>query len=77
MWEPVDGEGISGVVCGREVTFVASVVVEGRANIPAFDAVWCKRGSLVGCFVDEDFCAKGRKWFAVEVVGSKHGCPGG
>ncbi len=46
MWEPVDCEDIPALGSGQNVAFVASVVIEGRAHVPAIDAMGSHVGSL-------------------------------
>ena len=53
MWKPVDSECVADAAGTWNVALVATVVLFGRANVPAVDAMWCHVGSLVRRDVDD------------------------
>jgi hypothetical protein len=39
MEKPIDGEGIADAKSAEDVAFVATLVLDGRANVPPINAV--------------------------------------
>lgn len=63
---------MSGTSCGRNVDLVVAVMVHGRPNVPAVDAVVRPCSFLLGFrLVGNDFGAKGCQGSLVEVKVSK------
>ena len=62
---------------GRQIAFVAAVVFEGRAYVPAVEAVRCHVLSLGRCDVDDDAGAGRCERSFVEVVVSIEAGVGG
>jgi hypothetical protein len=75
--EPVDGEGIADAESARDVTFVASIMLGGRADIPAIYSVRRHVGSLLWRDVHNDACAGRCKRSAIEIEVSIEGSVGG
>ena len=59
---------MSGTFCGRNVHLVVAIMVNGRPNVPAMDAMVApSRFSLGLRLVGDDFCAKWCQGSLVEV----------
>ena len=67
MWKPVDSECVVDAVGTRDAALVATVVLFGRANLPAVDAMWCHVGSLVWRDVD-GYSSAWRSWGPFVVI---------
>jgi hypothetical protein len=55
--EPIDSEGIADSEGAWYVALVATVVLEGGADVPAVDAMGCHVASLVWGDMDDDSSA--------------------
>ena len=75
MWEPVNGDYISGAVEFGYETVEASVVVHGWSDVPTMNAVRGEGFTLIGCFVDKDSGDRRFNWSAIGVEGAKYCCP--
>jgi hypothetical protein len=67
VWEPVDGECIADTKSARKVALVATVVVQGWADIPAGDAVGSHAWALVGREVDNYASARWGERASIEI----------
>ena len=64
---------MSGTFCGRNVDLVVAIMVHGRPNVPAVDAVVGPSCfSLCLCLIGDDFCTKGCQGSLVEIKVAKN-----
>jgi len=73
LWEEIDLEYVAFGHGVGEVTFLASVVFEGRADVPtnlSVGAEWC---AGVGGGVGNDFGARRGEWSTIEVEVAEEG----
>ena len=65
---PVDSQCVTDSVGCWNVSFVASVMFYGGADVPADGAAWSSTFLLIYCFVDHYFGSGGGERITVEVV---------
>ena len=67
MRKKVDGFGDTGAVGGGVDDQVASVMVQGRANVPALFAVRVPGGAVAGWFEDNNFATRRCEGCTIEI----------
>jgi hypothetical protein len=59
MGKPIDGEGVADAESAGHVAFVATVVLDKRADVSPVNAVWRHAMTFVRCDVEDDTGARG------------------
>jgi hypothetical protein len=75
--KPIHGERVADAKSSRDVAFVASVMLGGRADIPNFNTMGCHVLSLVGREVDNGTSSRRGKGASVEIESTMKACMGG
>jgi hypothetical protein len=75
--KPIHCERVADAESSRDVAFVASVMLGGRADIPTVNTMGCHVLSLVGRDVDNETSSRKGEEASVEVESTVKACMGG